>query len=78
VLDNPTYGEGDPHAWAISDQVGGTPDLMDTFHPSSLRSGHRAGRREQRNVLFDNSGHQRRAILPPRGALARLSLVEGG
>src|SRR5208283_4663652 len=38
VLANPTYGEGDPRAWDISDQVGGSPGGLDTFHPSPLRS----------------------------------------
>ncbi len=38
VLANPTYGEGDPRAWAISDQVGGTPGQADTFTPSPLRN----------------------------------------
>jgi regulation of enolase protein 1 (concanavalin A-like superfamily) len=38
VLANPSYGEGDPRAWAISDQVGGSPGGMDTFHPSPLRN----------------------------------------
>jgi hypothetical protein len=38
VLANPTYGEGDPRAWDISDTVGGSPGQMDTFHPSPLRS----------------------------------------
>ena len=38
VLANPTYGEGDPRAWAISDHVGGSPGLMDSFTPSPLRS----------------------------------------
>ena len=37
VLANPTYGEGDPRAWAISDAVGGSPGRMDVFHPSPLR-----------------------------------------
>ena len=37
VLANPTYGEGDPRAWAISDAVGGSPGQMDPFHPSPLR-----------------------------------------
>ena len=37
VLANPTYGEGDPRAWAISDTVGGSPGRDDTFHPSPLR-----------------------------------------
>jgi hypothetical protein len=38
VLANPTYGEGDPRAWDISDQVGGSPGQMDAFTPSPLRS----------------------------------------
>ena len=38
VLANPTYGEGDPRAWDISDQVGGSPGQMDTVHPSPLRN----------------------------------------
>jgi hypothetical protein len=38
VLANPTYGEGDPRAWDISDQVGGSPGQMDSFTPSPLRS----------------------------------------
>jgi hypothetical protein len=38
VLANPTYGEGDWRAWAISDQVGGSPGQMDPFTPSPLRS----------------------------------------
>jgi len=38
VLANPTYGEGDPRAWDISDTVGGSPGQADTFHPSPLRS----------------------------------------
>jgi regulation of enolase protein 1 (concanavalin A-like superfamily) len=38
VLANPTYGEGDPRAWDISDSVGGSPGLMDAFTPSPLRS----------------------------------------
>ncbi len=38
VLANPTYGEGDPRAWAISDHAGGSPGLMDSFTPSPLRS----------------------------------------
>jgi len=38
ILANPTYGEGDPRAWSISDQVGGSPGQMDTFRPSPLRS----------------------------------------
>ena len=38
VLANPTYGEGDPRAWAISDSIGGSPGQMDAFHPSPLRN----------------------------------------
>jgi len=38
ILANPTYGEGDPRAWAISDVVGGSPGQMDTFTPSPLRN----------------------------------------
>ena len=38
VLANPTYGEGDPRAWDISDVVGGSPGQMESFHPSPLRS----------------------------------------
>ncbi len=38
VLANPTYGEGDPRAWDISDAVGGSPGQLDSFHPSPLRN----------------------------------------
>ena len=38
VLANPTYGEGDPRAWDISDQAGGSPGRGDPFTPSPLRS----------------------------------------
>ncbi len=38
VLSNPTYGEGDPRAWDISDIVGGSPGQMDGFTPSPLRN----------------------------------------
>ncbi|HUD82983.1 MAG TPA: lamin tail domain-containing protein, partial [Candidatus Saccharimonadales bacterium] len=34
----PTYGEGDPRAWDISDVVGGSPGQMDGFTPSPLRN----------------------------------------
>ena len=37
VLANPTYGEGDPRAWDISDVVGGSRQLG-SLHPSPLRS----------------------------------------
>ncbi|MGO8929000.1 MAG: lamin tail domain-containing protein [Limisphaerales bacterium] len=38
VLANPTYGEGDPRAWDISDVVGGSPGQMDAYRPSPLRN----------------------------------------
>jgi hypothetical protein len=38
ILANPTYGEGDPRAWDISDVVGGSPGQMDTFTPGPLRN----------------------------------------
>jgi hypothetical protein len=38
VLANPTYGEGDPRAWAISDAIGGSPGHMDMFNPGPLRN----------------------------------------
>ncbi|MGO8700957.1 MAG: lamin tail domain-containing protein [Limisphaerales bacterium] len=38
VLASPSYGEGDPRAWAISDVVGGSPGEMESFHPSPLRN----------------------------------------
>ncbi|HEY3862719.1 MAG TPA: lamin tail domain-containing protein [Verrucomicrobiae bacterium] len=38
ILANPSYGEGDPRAWAISDAAGGSPGQMESFHPSPLRS----------------------------------------
>ena len=38
VLANPTYGEGDPRAWGMSDVVGGTPGQMEAFRPSLLRN----------------------------------------
>jgi hypothetical protein len=31
ILANPSYGEGDPRAWAISDMVGGSPGQMESF-----------------------------------------------
>jgi regulation of enolase protein 1 (concanavalin A-like superfamily) len=37
-LANPTYGEGDPRAWDISDSVGGSPGRMDSFTPNRLRN----------------------------------------
>jgi hypothetical protein len=38
VLGNPSYGEGDPRAWDISDVVGGSPGQADIFRPSPLRN----------------------------------------
>ncbi len=38
VLARPTYGEGDPRAWDISDAVGGSPGQMEAYRPSPLRS----------------------------------------
>ena len=38
VLAYPTYGEGDPRAWDISDVVGGSPGQMEAFRPSPLRN----------------------------------------
>jgi len=38
VLANPTYGEGDPRAWDISDIVGGSPGQMEAFRPGPLRN----------------------------------------
>ncbi|HEY4417819.1 MAG TPA: lamin tail domain-containing protein, partial [Verrucomicrobiae bacterium] len=38
VLANPTYGEGDPRAWDISDVIGGSPGQMESFRPNPLRN----------------------------------------
>lgn len=38
VLAYPTYGEGDPRAWDISDSIGGSPGQMDPYTPSPLRN----------------------------------------
>ena len=38
VLADPTYGEGDPRSWALSDTVGGTPGGVEVFHPGPLRN----------------------------------------
>ena len=38
VLARPSYGEGFPQAWAISDVVGGSPGQMDAYRSSPLRS----------------------------------------
>jgi hypothetical protein len=38
VLLEPTYGEGDPRAWDISDVVSGSPGQAETYRPSPLRS----------------------------------------
>ncbi|HWH69109.1 MAG TPA: lamin tail domain-containing protein, partial [Candidatus Sulfotelmatobacter sp.] len=37
ILANPSYGEADPKAWDISDQVGGSPGQMEAYRPSPLR-----------------------------------------
>ena len=38
VLANPTYGEGDPRAWDVSDVIGGSPGQGEAFRPCPLRS----------------------------------------
>ncbi len=38
VLNSPTYGEGDPRAWDISDVVGGSPGEMDGYRANPLRN----------------------------------------
>ena len=38
VLAYPTYGEGDPRAWDISDTVGGSPGQPEAYRPSPLRN----------------------------------------
>ena len=38
VLAYPSYGEGDPRAWDISDVAGGSPGAAEPFTPSPLRS----------------------------------------
>lgn len=38
VLANPSYGEGDPRAWDISDVVGGSPGAMKCYRPNPLRN----------------------------------------
>jgi hypothetical protein len=38
VLANPTYGEADPCAWAVSDVVGGSPGGPEAYRPSPLRN----------------------------------------
>ena len=38
VLARPSYGEGDPRAWDISDVIGGTPGAPETYRPSGLRN----------------------------------------
>ncbi|HLH55778.1 MAG TPA: lamin tail domain-containing protein, partial [Verrucomicrobiae bacterium] len=38
VLASPTFGEGDPRAWSISDSIGGSPGELDAFRPSPLRN----------------------------------------
>ncbi len=38
VLAYPSYGEGDPRAWDISDVAGGSPGLPEAYRPNPLRS----------------------------------------
>lgn len=38
VLANPSYGEGDPRAWTISDTINNCPGQGECFHPSPLRN----------------------------------------
>src|SRR6185436_6285783 len=38
VLARPTYGEGNPEAWASSDQVGGSPGRGDGYSGGALRN----------------------------------------
>src|SRR5262249_25087833 len=38
VLARPSYGEGFPKAWDISDAVGGSPGTTEAYRPSPLRS----------------------------------------
>lgn len=38
VLARPSYGEGFPQAWDISDVAGGSPGTVEAYHPSPLRS----------------------------------------
>lgn len=36
VLANPSYGEGDPRAWAPSARIGGSPGQMESIQPDAL------------------------------------------
>ena len=38
VLARPSYGEGDPQAWAASQRRGGTPGYFDTYSPVAAKS----------------------------------------
>ena len=38
VLARPSLGEGDPHAWDISDVAGGSPGVLEAYRPSPLRN----------------------------------------
>ena len=38
VLAKPSYGEGDPRAWAASELIGGSPGTTDAFYPTPLRN----------------------------------------
>ncbi len=55
ILANPSYGEGDPRAWSISDATNGTPGQMESFHPSPLRN----------VVINEILAHSENPALPP-------------
>ncbi len=55
ILANPSYGEGDPRAWTISDMIGGSPGAMESFHPSPLRN----------VVINEILAHSENPALPP-------------
>ena len=38
VLANPSYGEGDPRAWKISELNGGSPGVMESYLPNALQN----------------------------------------
>ncbi|MBL9139337.1 MAG: lamin tail domain-containing protein, partial [Verrucomicrobiales bacterium] len=38
VLARPSFGEGDPRAWAVSDRVGGSPGLAEAVRANPLKS----------------------------------------
>jgi hypothetical protein len=57
VLANPTYGEGDPRAWDISDTVGGSPGQMDAFHaqPAAQRGHQRISGAHRKSAVTTSS-----------------------